>query len=249
MPDIRVAFTGPAPAPTYELTNGRATDIGAGLEMSDRSPGWGLGAHAFIIGGIGRIADRSDATAAATSAKGAAASCSGPFGVDLSVKFTVNRFDMPVAAQRLHDSDLRARDADLLMRPDVARLARARVRRRGRPRPARTEAAARRRWRASTAGAARRRPRAGRAAAPRPDDDRRRPPASLREAAALIERRELSPVAADARLPRSHRGRQRRAARLHHRHRRSGARRRRARRSGASPPAAIAGRCTASPCR
>src|SRR4051794_10089899 len=50
VPDIRVTFNGPAPSPAWQLTGGRATDIGAGLEMSDRSPGWGIGAHAFIIG-------------------------------------------------------------------------------------------------------------------------------------------------------------------------------------------------------
>jgi hypothetical protein len=95
LPTIRLAFSGPAPAPTYTLTNGRATDIGVGIDMSDRSAGWGLGAHAFIIGGIGHVtSDEMDGKR--YFGEGGGGVMSGPFGVDLSVKFTVNRFDTPV---------------------------------------------------------------------------------------------------------------------------------------------------------
>jgi hypothetical protein len=95
VPDIRVAFNGPAPAPTYELTNGKATDLGIGLDMSDRSPGWGLGAHAFILGGIGRIqTDQLDGRR--YFGEGGGGVTSGPFGVDIAVKFVVNRFTTPV---------------------------------------------------------------------------------------------------------------------------------------------------------
>ena len=129
MPDIRVSFTGPAPAPVYELTNGRASDVGVGLDMSDRSPGWGLGAHAFIIGGIGHVqTDQMDGRR--YFGEGGGGVTSGPFGVDISVKYTVNRFSMPVSAQHPHDPDQRARHAHLLMRCDVAGLARACQRRR-----------------------------------------------------------------------------------------------------------------------
>jgi hypothetical protein len=95
MPTIRLAFSGPAPSPTYELTNGRAADIGAGVEMSDRSAGWGLGAHAFLVGGIGRaMTDQMNGKRYFAEAGGGV--MSGPFGVDICVKFTVNRFDAPV---------------------------------------------------------------------------------------------------------------------------------------------------------
>lgn len=95
VPPIRVAFTGPAPAPSYELTNGRATDVGIGIEMSDRAPGWGLGSHAFIIGGVGRLrTDQLDGTR--YFGEGGGGITSGPFGVDIAVKFTVNRFAVPV---------------------------------------------------------------------------------------------------------------------------------------------------------
>jgi hypothetical protein len=96
VPDIRVAFNGPAPSPTWELTGGRATDFGVGLEMSDRSAGWGIGAHAFILGGIGKIrTDQMDGSR--YFGEGGGGIMFGPLGVDLSVKYTVNRFDEPVA--------------------------------------------------------------------------------------------------------------------------------------------------------
>jgi hypothetical protein len=96
LPDIRVAFDGPGPSPTYELTGGRATDLGIGIEMSDRSPGWGLGSHAFILGGVGRVTtDQRDGNR--YFGEGGGGIMFGPFGVDLSVKYAVNRFDLPVA--------------------------------------------------------------------------------------------------------------------------------------------------------
>jgi hypothetical protein len=95
IPPVRVAFTGPASSPTYDLTNGRATDLGAGIDMSDRSAGWGLGSHAFIIGGIGRIqADQRSGNR--YFGEGGGGVTSGPFGVDISVKVSVNRFTDPV---------------------------------------------------------------------------------------------------------------------------------------------------------
>jgi len=95
IPDIRLAFTGPAPSAIYELTNGRATDIGIGIDMSDRAPGWGLGAHAFILGGIGRI-QTDQLNGSRYFGEGGGGVTSGPFGVDVTVKFTVNRFTAPV---------------------------------------------------------------------------------------------------------------------------------------------------------
>ena len=96
IPDIRVAFTGPAPSPTYELTNGRATDLAIGIDMSDRAPGWGLGAHAFILGGLGRI-QTDERNGSRYFGEGGGGVTTGPFGVDIAVKFVVNRFTTPVA--------------------------------------------------------------------------------------------------------------------------------------------------------
>jgi hypothetical protein len=98
IPTIRVAFSGPAPTPLYELTNGRATDLGIGIDMSDRSAGWGLGGHAFILGGFGKIrTDQLDGKR--YFGEGGGGVTSGPFGVDISVKFAVNRFKTPVPHQ------------------------------------------------------------------------------------------------------------------------------------------------------
>jgi hypothetical protein len=95
LPTIRLAFEGPAPAPSYLLTGGRAYDLGAGIDMSDRSPGWGLGAHAFVLGGFGH-ATTDQGNGRRYFAEGGGGLLVGPFGVDLAFKFAVNRFDMPV---------------------------------------------------------------------------------------------------------------------------------------------------------
>ena len=101
MPTIRAAFDGPAPSPSYELTNGRATDVAAGVDVADRSPGWGLGSHAFVLAGVGRAhTDQMDGTR--YFAEGGGGVAAGPFGVDIAFKFVVNRFDVPVTHQVLN---------------------------------------------------------------------------------------------------------------------------------------------------
>ena len=95
IPSIRLAFTGPAPSPTYELTGGRAFDIGAGIDMSDRSAGWGLGTHAFVVGGVGR-AVTDQLTGKRYFGEGGGGVMIGPFGLDVSFKYVVNQFTTPV---------------------------------------------------------------------------------------------------------------------------------------------------------
>ena len=95
LPVIRLSFAGAAPFSTYTLTNARAFDAGAGVYVADRSPGWGLGSHAFVIGGIGRI--RSDlGDGRRYFAEGGGGLSAGPLGVDLSVKFAWNRLLEPL---------------------------------------------------------------------------------------------------------------------------------------------------------
>jgi hypothetical protein len=95
LPRIRVRFDGPAPLPAYDLRDGRALDAALGLVVADRSPGWGLGSHAFVAGGIGRatssIGDGRRYFAEAGGGLGV-----GPLGVELAVKFARNRFSEPV---------------------------------------------------------------------------------------------------------------------------------------------------------
>ena len=96
VPDILVSFRGPAPLPAYNLTNGRAFDVGAGIDMSDRAPGWGLGAHAFILAGIGHLhTDQLDGRR--YFAEGGGGVTSGPIGFDISFKYVVNSFATPVS--------------------------------------------------------------------------------------------------------------------------------------------------------
>jgi hypothetical protein len=95
IPTIRINFEGgPAPA-NYELTGGRAYDVGVGVYVADRSPGWGLGSQAFVIGGIGQLkTDQGEGTR--IFAEGGGGLMVGPFGVQLAVKFAWNKLDAPV---------------------------------------------------------------------------------------------------------------------------------------------------------
>jgi len=95
LPSIRLAFTGDGAPPEYALTGARAYDFGAALFVADHAPGWGLGSHAFVGGGIGRI--RSDlGEGSRVFAEGGGGLTSGFLGVDLSVKFGWNRLTSPV---------------------------------------------------------------------------------------------------------------------------------------------------------
>jgi hypothetical protein len=95
LPTIRIDFEGPGAPDDYALTGGRAYEIGAGLYVADRSPGWGLGSQAFVLGGVGRIkADEREGTR--IFAEGGGGLSIGPLGVQLAVKFAWNRLTEPV---------------------------------------------------------------------------------------------------------------------------------------------------------
>ena len=95
LPAIRIAFTGTGAPPNYAFTGAHAYDFGAALYVADHAPGWGLGSHAFVGGGVGRI--RSDAgDGRRVFAEGGGGLNSGPVGVDLLVKFGWNRLTSPV---------------------------------------------------------------------------------------------------------------------------------------------------------
>jgi hypothetical protein len=100
LPDIRMTFDGAAPFSSYTLTNARAYDVGAGLYVSDRSAGWGLGSRAFVAGGIGRISsDQGDGRR--YFAEGGGGLTSGPLGIELTVKFAWNKLHDPLEHQFL----------------------------------------------------------------------------------------------------------------------------------------------------
>jgi hypothetical protein len=95
LPTIRVAFSGAGAPANYTLSGARAYDLAAALYVADHSPGWGLGSHAFVGGGIGRIkSDLNDGDR--YFAEGGGGLNSGPFGVDLSIKFAWNHLTEPV---------------------------------------------------------------------------------------------------------------------------------------------------------
>jgi hypothetical protein len=95
LPTIRVAFDGPGSLDSYTFTDAHAYDVGVGLFVADRSAGWGLGSRAFVLAGGGRIrSSLGDGTR--VFAEGGGGLSSGPFGVELSVKFAWNRLDEPV---------------------------------------------------------------------------------------------------------------------------------------------------------
>jgi hypothetical protein len=95
LPRIQLEFQGPAPFPRYALLDGRAYDGAIGLMMADRSPGWGLGSHAFVAGGIGKLTtDIGDGSR--VFAEGGGGLDVGPIGVELGVKFAWNTLSDPV---------------------------------------------------------------------------------------------------------------------------------------------------------
>ena len=100
LPRIDVAFDGPAVVSRYLLTGGRALDAALGVTVADRSPGWGLGSHAFVVGGVGRItSDLGDGRRYFAEAGGGLGA--GPIGVELGVKFAWNKLTNPVSHQFL----------------------------------------------------------------------------------------------------------------------------------------------------
>lgn len=96
LPDIRLRFDGPGrPFESYTFTGGLAYDVGAGVYVADRAPGWALGSYAFLIGGIGKIT--SDTVGGSRYfAEGGGGVQSGPVGFELSVKFGWNKLSEPV---------------------------------------------------------------------------------------------------------------------------------------------------------
>ncbi len=95
LPDMRFAFDGPGALDSYAFTGALAYDVGAGLYVADISHGWGLGAYAFVVGGIGRIT--SDLGGGSRRfAEGGGGVQTGPIGFEISAKFGWNRMSDPV---------------------------------------------------------------------------------------------------------------------------------------------------------
>ena len=95
LPRIDVVFDGPSPIARYTLNDGRAFDAAIGVTVADRSAGWGLGSHAFVLAGIGRLtSDIGDGRR--YFAEGGGGLGVGPFGIELGIKFALNKLNDPV---------------------------------------------------------------------------------------------------------------------------------------------------------
>jgi hypothetical protein len=96
LPDVRLRFDGPGrPFDTYTFTNGVAYDVGAGVWVGDRAPGWELGAYAFIAGGVGRLtSDLGDGSRYFAESGGGMQT--GPIGLEVSLKIGWNRLAEPI---------------------------------------------------------------------------------------------------------------------------------------------------------
>jgi hypothetical protein len=95
LPIIRIDFEGAGAPADYALTSARSYEAGVGLYVADRSAGWGLGSHAFVAGGVGRIRS-SQGEGERYFAEGGGGLNSGPIGIELSVKFSWNHLTEPV---------------------------------------------------------------------------------------------------------------------------------------------------------
>ena len=96
VPVIRINFAGEGAPPAYALTGARAYDFGVGIFVADRSPGFGIGAQAFVIGGVGRITADGARDGSRLFAEGGGGLMVGPVGVQLAAKFAWNKLNDPV---------------------------------------------------------------------------------------------------------------------------------------------------------
>lgn len=95
LPVFRAVIAGPSDVSSYALTDGTAWDAGVGIIVADRAPGWGLGSHAYVVGGVGRI-DTNLGNGTRVFGEGGGGLSVGPIGVELGVKFAYNKLAEPV---------------------------------------------------------------------------------------------------------------------------------------------------------
>lgn len=95
LPSFRARFDGPSNVSSYELIDAKAYDVGAGVIVADRSPGWGLGSHAYVIGGGGRL-DSSHGNGSRVFGEAGGGLNLGPAGIEISMKFALNKLASPV---------------------------------------------------------------------------------------------------------------------------------------------------------
>jgi hypothetical protein len=96
LPRIEVRMNGPALVPSYVLEDARAVDLSVGVFVADRAPDWGLGSHAFVAGGFGRVRTEAFGRGSRYFGEGGGGLNVGPVGVQLAVKIAWNHLDAPI---------------------------------------------------------------------------------------------------------------------------------------------------------
>ena len=99
----------PLPRPSHSLDHRPSLAIRSPTHVRSTAPwtdhggsllGWGLGSHAFVLAGLGKITgDLGDGSR--YFAEGGGGLNVGPFGVELGVKFAMNKLSEPVSHQFL----------------------------------------------------------------------------------------------------------------------------------------------------
>ena len=95
LPVTEFVAYGPATVSRYRLSDGRALDVGVGVVVTDRSAGWGLGSHTFVLAGAGRLSGERGG-GRRLFAEGGGGINVGPFGMQLAVKIGYNRLSDPI---------------------------------------------------------------------------------------------------------------------------------------------------------
>jgi len=78
----------------YLLTDGRVYDLGLGVIVNDRPPGWKLGTHSFFLIGTGKIKEPRG-NGKRYFIEGGGGVNTGPLGIELSVKISRNHLIIP----------------------------------------------------------------------------------------------------------------------------------------------------------
>ena len=96
VPAIRFLVTQAGSTDAYNLRDGKALDVGVGVIMSDRAPGWGLGTHSYLVGGAGRITGERGRGQRYFAEAGGGVNV-GPIGVEIAMKLACNHLSDPRA--------------------------------------------------------------------------------------------------------------------------------------------------------
>ena len=96
LPVTRFEIRNPAGSELYLLRDGSARDFSVGVIISDRQRGWGLGAHSFFLGGLGKLSGERGSGDRYLGEAGAGINV-GPIGFQFAIKLAYNKLEDPRA--------------------------------------------------------------------------------------------------------------------------------------------------------